>query len=359
MSNNTAPKSDAENPKQRRVSTRGLVIWSGVLIAGLLSLPAWGTSNLMRTLVEFVSFLALAQMWNLLAGYAGMVSFGQQAWIGLGGYTLIVFADDLGMNMFLAALIGGLVAAVIALPTAALLFRLRGGYLAVGTWVVAEVFRLIVSSFTTWLQGGFGRTLAAAGAYDRALREDLTYWAAILTGVGSVALVYLLMRSRAGLALTAIRDSETASASLGIRSTRTKLLAFVIAAFGTGVTGGLIYLNNIRITPQAAFSIQWAAFMAFIAVIGGLGTVEGPIIGAVIFFIIREYLSNLGEWSIILLGGIAVITMLVAPEGIWGIVQRRFNVEIFPVRRRLPASLLAELPAASGSQASSTDAAPF
>jgi branched-chain amino acid transport system permease protein len=317
-------------------------LWFSALCAGLglalLSVPAWGGAGLMRTLVELLSLLALAQLWNLLAGYAGMVSIGQQAWIGVGGYTLIVAADDLGLPIFVGVLLAGCVAALLALPTAALLFRLRGGYFSVGTWVVAEVLRLLVSNNTAWLRGGSGRTLAAAGGMGREARELLTYGLALAVGLGMVALVHLLMRSRAGLALTAIRDSETAAASLGVDTTRMKLLVYVLCAFGTAVTGALIYLNLLRATPDAAFSVQWTAFMIFIVVIGGIGTIEGPILGTLLFFAIREYLADFGEWSLILLGVVAVAMMIFAPEGLWGLVRRRFPIEIFPVQRRLPAA---------------------
>lgn len=312
------------------------LVISALVLVGLLSVPLWGSSSLMRTLVEFISLLALAQLWNLLAGYAGLVSVGQQAWVGLGGYALIILADDLGLNLFLSVFLAGLVTMLIALPTAALVFRLRAGYFAIGTWVVAEVFRLLVASSTDWLKGGSGRTLAAAGALERSVREDLTYWLAVLIGLGSIALVYALMRSQVGLGLTAIRDSETAAASLGVDTRRIKWLVYVVCAFGTGVVGALIYLNVLRITPEAAFSVQWTAFMIFVVVIGGLGTVEGPILGALIFFVIREYLSNLGGWSLILLGGVAVVMMLVAPQGVWGLLHERWRIELFPVRRRLP-----------------------
>jgi branched-chain amino acid transport system permease protein len=320
----------------RRASARGLLVAGGGIVLALLTVPLWGSSSLMRTLVEFITLLALAQMWNLLAGYAGMVSVGQQAWIGLGGYALIVLADDLRINVFLAVFVAGIFTALVALPTAALLFRLRAGYFAIGTWVMAEVFSLLVASSTDWLRGGLGRTLAAAGALARGLREDLTYWLAVLVGVGAVLLVYALMRSRLGLGLTALRDSETAAASLGVDTPRIKLLVYVICAFSTGLTGGLIYLNVLRITPDAAFSVQWTAFMIFIVVIGGIGTVEGPILGTIIFFLIREYLSDFGGWSLILLGLAAVVLMLVAPQGLWGLVRERFQLEVFPVRRRLP-----------------------
>ncbi|MBI3761664.1 MAG: branched-chain amino acid ABC transporter permease [Chloroflexi bacterium] len=339
------------------MSSRGLAIESALLLAVLFSLPAWGSAGQMRTIVEFISFLALAQMWNLLAGYAGMVSFGQQAWIGLGGYALIVFADDLHVNMFLAVALGGAVAALVALPTAPLVFRLRGGYFAVGTWVVAEVFRLLIASSTVWLQGGLGRTLTAAVAVPRPERELYTYLLAVVVGAGAVALTYFLVRSRVGLGLTAIRDSETAASSLGVRITRIKLLVFVVAAFATGVVGALIYLNALRITPQAAFNVQWSAFMAFIVVIGGLGSIEGPIIGTVVFFILRDYLSDFGPWSIILLGAIAIIMTLVAPQGLWGILQRRFGLELFPVRRRLPCVAPHAQPALSEWKPAATDPA--
>jgi branched-chain amino acid transport system permease protein len=277
-------------------------------------------------------------MWNLLAGYAGLVSVGQQAWIGLGGYALIVLADDLGMNMFVAVLLAGLIPLVLSLPSAFLLFRLDGGYFAIGTWVVAEVFRLLVSSSTDWLKGGSGRTLNAARLVDRATREDLTYFLAVFIGVGSVLLVYYLARSKIGLGLSAIRDSERAAASLGVHTTRIKLIVFVISASVTGIAGALIYLNVLRIIPSAAFSVQWTAYMIFIVVIGGIGTIEGPIIGVIIFSFIRENLSNFGEWSFILLGGIAVVMMLIAPQGIWGMLRNRFNLELFPAYRLITGS---------------------
>ncbi len=310
-----------------------LVISIAAILLILLTVPLWAGADVLRTLVELMYLLALAQMWNLLAGYAGLVSVGQQAWIGLGGYALIVFADDVHLSPFLAVILGGVVAAIFSIPTAALVFRLRGGYFAIGTWVVAEVFRLLVASSTDWLKGGSGRSLLAAGQIDPALRQDLTYWLALAIGLGSIALVYFLMRSRAGLGLTAIRDSESAAASLGINTQRIKLLVYVIAAFGTGVTGGLIYLSLLRVTPDAAFSPQWTAFMIFIVVIGGIGTIEGPILGTLIFFALREFLADLGPWSLILLGLVAVIVMLFAPQGLWGLLQRRFHLEIFPVRR--------------------------
>jgi branched-chain amino acid transport system permease protein len=287
-----------------------------------------------------------------MAGYAGLVSVGQQAWLGLGGYALIVLADDVGINPFLAVFLAGLIPLVLSFPVATLVFRLRGGYFAIGTWVVAEVFRLLVSSSTDWLKGGSGRTLNAVTPrfMERATRENLTYLLAVQVGVGAVLLVYTLMRSRIGLGLAATRDSERGAASLGVNTARIKLLVFAISAAVTGITGALIYLNLLNIRPNAAFSVQWTAEMIFIVVIGGIGTIEGPIIGTILFTLVREnlatfmqdYLPNAGEWSIILLGAVAVLMMLVAPQGIWGLLRQRFGWEVFPARRLMPAQSLSE-----------------
>ena len=144
-----------------------------------------------------------------------------------------------------------------------------------------------------------------------------------------------MLRSRYGLALTSIRDSEEASSSLGVNNFRIKLLVYVISAFGTASIGALIYLTKLRITPSAAFDINWTTTIIFIVVIGGIGTIEGPIIGTIIFFLLREPLSEFGSWYLILLGAIAVIIMLKAPQGLWGLLAQRYNLHFFPVQRRL------------------------
>ena len=305
-----------------------------LLVAGLIALPWMGDAGLMRMIVELITLLVLAQMWNLLAGYAGLVSIGQQAYVGLGGYALMVLADDLGVNPFLAAPLAGLVAAAFALPTAALVFRFQGGYFAVGTWAVAEVYRLLIAN-TSALGSGTGRTLRAVFPLARETRELATYALAVALGVAAIVAVYLSLRSRLGLGLMAVRDSEPASQSLGVDVFGTKLAVYLIAAFGTGTTGALIYLNLLRISPDAAFSITWTASTIFIVVIGGLGTLEGPIVGTLVFFLLRELLADYGSWYMILLGTLAVVVMMRYPQGLWGLVLERWDVRFFPVQRRI------------------------
>jgi branched-chain amino acid transport system permease protein len=315
-------------------ASRAGAVGALLLLVGLIALPITRDAGLMRMIVELVALLVLAQMWNLLAGFAGLVSIGQQAYVGLGAYVLIVLADDLGIDPFLAVPLAGVAAVLFALPTAALVFRFRGGYFAVGTWAVAEVYRLLVAN-TGALGRGTGRTLKAVFPLARETRELVTYFLAIAVGVAALAAVYLYLRSRRGVALMAVRDSEPASESLGVDVFGTKLAVYLIAAFGTGMTGALIYLNLLRVSPDAAFSINWTAYTIFIVVIGGLGTLEGPIVGTLVFFFLRELLADYGAWYMIVLGSLAVATMMRYPQGLWGLVAERWGLAFFPVQRRV------------------------
>jgi branched-chain amino acid transport system permease protein len=146
----------------------------------------------------------------------------------------------------------------------------------------------------------------------------------------------LLLRSRYGLALKAIRDNELAASSNGVDVTRVKLVVYVIVAFGTAMVGALIFLQKIRITPDAAFSVNdWTAFVIFITVIGGIGRIEGPIVGTLVFFLLRQTLADLGTIYLMLLGLVAIAVMLWAPKGLWGLLVERFGFEIFPLERRV------------------------
>jgi len=310
-----------------------------VLLVVLFAAPWWGSTATLRLIGEFMIYLALASLWNLLAGYTGLVSVGQQAYVGLGGYVLFSMALFLGWNPLLAIPAAGLAAALISLPVAKLVFRLQGAYFAIGTWVVAEVFRLVFAQMTT-LGGGSGSSLPVAVmkamAGSKASREAMIYWAALILGAGSLAVVYLLLRSRIGLALTAIRDNELASSSLGVKIDQVKLAVYVAVAAATAMVGSLIFLQKLRISPDAAFSVNdWTAFVIFIVVIGGIGTIEGPIIGTLVYFLLREFLADLGSIYLLILGALAIIIMLAAPRGIWGYVHQRYGILLFPIGYRV------------------------
>ena len=321
-----------------RSSRVGMAI-SGIALVALTAAPWWADRASLRLLAEIYAYVALASLWNLLAGYAGLVSVGQQAYVGLGAYVLFALAMLAGVHPFVAIPLAGLAAAVVAIPVATLIFRLRGHYFAIGTWVVAEVFRLLASQVSA-LDGGSGTSLPAAIvtsiAETRQMREFLIYWIALALVVAILGMIVLLLRSRYGLALTAIRDSELGARSNGVDVVRIKYIVYVVTAFGTAMVGALVFLQKIRISPDTAFSVNdWTAFVIFITVIGGIGRIEGPIIGTVVFFLLRQTLADLGAIYLLILGAVAIAVMLKAPKGIWGLVADRFGWQVFPLARRV------------------------
>jgi branched-chain amino acid transport system permease protein len=307
-----------------------------MLIAVLIVAPLWGSTANLRLVGEMMVYLALASLWNLLAGYTGLVSVGQQAYVGIGIYFVVAASILLGIHPYVAIPLAGLFAVLVALPVGKLVFRLQGAYFAIGTWVVAEVFRLLVAQLgVIGLGGGSGISLPASVmqtlAPNKFWREASIYWITLALGVGSLALVYGLLRSRIGLALTAIRDSEVASSSLGINISRIKFAVYVAVAGMTAMVGAIITLQKIRVSPDAAFSVNdYTAFVIFIVVIGGIGTIEGPIIGTLVYFLLREFMADLGTIYLLFLGALAIVIMLVAPKGIWGYIAARWNLSLFP-----------------------------
>jgi branched-chain amino acid transport system permease protein len=304
-------------------------------IALFAALPEWGDPGLMHTMVQIFALLALAQMWNLLAGYAGLISIGQQVYVGLGSYALFVFANNHEIDLWVSVALATLATFLLSFPLAAIAFRLRGGYFAIGTWVIAEaVFLLVVNEDS--VGGGSGTTLTAVSQYDVEVRQRVTYWIALGVATASILIVMLILRSRLGLALRATRDDDAASGSLGVSGLRSKVIVYVLAALVTGLVGAVILLNDIRVQPDSAFSVaKWTAPIIFIVVIGGIGTVEGPILGTVIYYLLQENLADFEEWYLIILGAAAVGLMIVAPRGLWGTIAQRWNIRLLGAPRLL------------------------
>lgn len=300
-----------------------------LIVLALITLPYWASRYWLLVILLFSLNLALSQMWNLLAGYSGLISLGQQAFIGLGGYALAVFSIYYGLPIWLSIIIGGAVSILFALLISAPIFRMRGVYFAIGTWTVAEVLRIL---FSNWKYVGYGMGLFVKPAY--ALSFNTIYFTALGIGLASVALVYFLLRSKLGLGLMAIRDEETASETLGVDIFRCKLKCFLISAGVTGAVSGVLYLHNIFIQPYSAFGIDWTVRLVFITIIGGIGTIEGPIIGSFLYVLLHQWLSEYPSVSLLILGSIAIGVILVAPKGIMGTIQERLGFEILSPRRR-------------------------
>lgn len=326
----------AENLKVKRAtksSWAGLVI--AVVVVALLAMgPYTFGRGMQQNLVILFSLIVLGTMWNLLAGYGGMVSIGQQAYIGIGAYGLVYIADTIGIDPFIAVPIAVIIAGIFSLPISFLAFRLSGGYFAIGTWVIAEVIKLIVEQMDA-LGAGSGVSFMALTSLSPGRRIAYVYWLSLIAVVIAVAVTYLLMRSRLGLGFTAIRDDAVAAGSLGVRVTRSKRIVYVVSGMGCALAGAMIAANTLRVQPESIFSVQWSAYMIFIVVIGGIGTIEGPIVGAIVFFALQQWLSDFGVWYLVILGLLAIIITLLLPRGIWGLISGNGRIRLFPVGYRI------------------------
>ncbi|MGY5803796.1 branched-chain amino acid ABC transporter permease [Rhizobium sp. LEGMi12c] len=350
----TMPTEIAAAPSWR-VETRTrlssiFAILSLIAVIMLAAVPFVMSRGIVQDLFFILTMLALAQSWNLLAGYAGLISVGQQLFVGCGAYALFGFVILAGVDPILAIPLAGLFAMLIAAPAAFFSFRLYGPYFAIGTWVIAEVGRLL---FAQWkmLGGGTGTSLPREATKDMlgisllqnwfgmrsaAAADALTYWLALVLTALTIGFIYRLLRSKQGLGLAAVRDNETAARALGVDARRLKIIVYLATAFVTGMVGALIYLQKARISPDAAFSLtDWTAYVVFIVVIGGIGTIEGPLVGVLVFFLLQNAFSSYGSWYLLALGALAIVTMLFAPRGLWGLISSRTGWELFPVRRLL------------------------
>jgi len=289
-------------------------------------------------LTEFMSLLVLAIMWNLLAGYADIATVGQHAFVGVGAYAFFGFTALAGLNIYLAVPLAGIVALVIAVPAMILVFRLRTAYLAIGTWVVAEVLMLAAGKLEAW-GGGSGSSLpiSIVLSLGRARGDRLAaiYWLSFALAAAAMLVTYFLLRSRIGVGLTAMRDNEEGAAAIGVNITRARILCFLGTAPFLGMAGAIITMQKLRISPPASFSItDWTVFVIFNVVIGGIGSFEGPIIGTIVYFVLREYLAELGTWNLILLGTGSIVLILFERRGLWGLARRILIDDIVPIAHK-------------------------
>jgi ABC-type branched-subunit amino acid transport system permease subunit len=312
------------NPASR-IGSGGLI----VLALVLASLPQAFGANVVQEATTLLILVILASMWNALAGYAGLVSVGQQTFIGFGAYGTI-FLTQRGVAPYLAVVLAALGSAVLAAALSPLVLRLRGGQFAVGTWVVAESLALLVV-LDHALGGGTGISLRGLNIYPPQVRRAYTFWLTLGFAVVLLGLFFLLLRRQTGAALQAIRDDEEAAASLGVRTSSLKFVIFVLAGFGCGAAGALILANTLFIQAQSIFGVQWSAYMIFMVLVGGIGTFEGPIIGAVLFFVIQQQFADAGAWYLIGLGAIAIAFALFLPRGVWGLLGDRRHIRLLPV----------------------------
>src|SRR5260370_15879827 len=216
-------------------------------------------------------------VWNGVVGSGGVVSVGPQALIGMGAYGS-VFLAGLGISPYVAMLLAMMLAGALSVPISLFALRLRAAQFAIGMWVIAEVASLLVRLDKN-LGAGTGISLIQMNQYDPNYRQAYTFWMALAFAVLFLAALFFLLRSPLGASLQAIRDDEEAARSLGVRAASRKRLLFVLAGFGCGAAGVLVVASTLFIEPGSVFSVQWSAYMIFMAPVGGPSTFEGPILG--------------------------------------------------------------------------------
>jgi branched-chain amino acid transport system permease protein len=299
-------------------------------VALLALLAAAALAPLDRHLMmEILLVFAMAQGWNLLCGYTGLFSFGHQAFVGLGAYTLYAAVNHFGVAPFSALPLSALSCVAVALAMAWLLRGARDAYFSVGIWVLADSLRLLFGEWD-YVGGSRGLVMDASAIDADSFNNELFVIALALAAVTLIGM-YALLRSRVGLSLMAARDNEQGAASVGIPVARNRLMAFLVSAVICGLGGAVYYLSILYVDPTGAFDLDWQIRLLFIVIVGGVGTIEGPVVGTILYFGLRESMRDAGDLYLIVQGAATAIIMIFAPEGLWGMVQARTGLRLFPV----------------------------
>ncbi|MFP8779546.1 branched-chain amino acid ABC transporter permease [Hydrogenophaga sp. RWCD_12] len=298
-------------------STHQPILWMLALALVLASLPLMLGANTIDKLTTLFIFMLLATTWGLLAGQAGLVSVGQQAFFGLGAYFALRLVDG-GWSAYPALFAGAVGAAVVAWVLSFFVLRLKEGEFAIATWVVAEVIRILVM-LDPIVQGETGTSLLALNQVDPELRRNLGFWMALGSLVFMLGVTAWLLRSAVGTATRAIGEDDEAAASLGVRVTPTRRRVYVLASFGAALAGVAWLASAITFLPRTNFGVQWSVLMLFMALVGGLRSQWGPLVGALLLFVLQESLGHLGAWYLAGLGAVAMVFALWLPRGLAGV----------------------------------------
>jgi branched-chain amino acid transport system permease protein len=304
-----------QNPRVRRFSP-----WVLGLLALLaaLGLQTQLYSGQERTVATIFMFVALAQGWNIIGGFTGYASFGQVVFFGIGGYFTAVTMHLLHFDFWSALLLSGIIAAIFAALIGLPLLRLKGHYFAIATLGVAEGMREVVSNLPEITGGGAGITVPTVGkeAVTAYLGNDGFYLLFLALAAGAILVSGLVARGKFGFALRAINQDEDAAAAVGVNTTRSKVLAFALSGFITGLVGAAYAFQQVTIFPQRLFDVDITVLMIIMVVIGGSGTVLGPIIGAVALQFLSEFLrQQFTNLHTFILGGIIIVAVILLPQG--------------------------------------------
>ncbi|MVW78797.1 branched-chain amino acid ABC transporter permease [Bordetella sp. 02P26C-1] len=289
---------------------------SVVIVAALAALPWVAGSYGMSFMIQTFIFIALAYSWNLIGGYAGYTHFGQVAFFGLGAYVGSLAILD-GTHWIVASLYAGVAACLLATVLGSVMLRLKGPYFAIGMFGIARVCESLALGMDDITQGG-------TGLYLVVVEQSHLYYAVGAIALFMVMATWRLDSSRLGLQLLSIREDETAANALGVRTTRLKIGTFVASAFMPGVCGCLYACYLGYIDPATAFAPMTELTVIAMVLLGGMGTVFGPLVGAALMSVVNEVLwARLPEIYLALVGFIILIAVLYMPRGIVNHAQRR------------------------------------
>ena len=298
-----------------------------VLVVGMLLAVPFVTRNpfYQHLLIMVLFWTLLGAAWNLLGGFAGQVSFGHATFLGVGAYTTMLLYLKLGWSPWLGLLLGGLAGALIALPIGLICFRLRGPYFSLATLAVAEIVRLVALNWEALTAGPTGLLITKLPPLDwfgRPIDWESKlpfYYLAVALAVVAMGITWFISRSRLGAYLLAIREDVDSAEAAGIDTTRSKVTALAASAFIAGLAGGFYGLYFRYIDPDAVFSVAMSVEPVFIAVVGGIATTGGPIVGAVFLVTIAElFRERFQAGHLIFYGLLLMIVIRYMPEGIWG-----------------------------------------
>lgn len=270
-------------------------------------------------LVEALVLFLMAQMWNLGAGYAGQVSFGQQLFVGAGAYALFAIANGTAIPVWVVVALVPVLVGLAAVPLGLVMFPLKHAYFAIGMWVVAEIAQQLVLK-TPALGGTGGLTLRPGGAPMPGFPEQIVLGLCVFGSVALIVGLRVFLRTRTGLATLAMRDNPEAAAGAGVDLRRLHLIIFALSAAGTALAGAMYYTTTLYTSPLDAFQVNWVVSTMFIVVIGGIGTLTGPVLGTALLITLREVMTAWGysgDQYWIVMGAIAMVTLLFLPRGLW------------------------------------------
>lgn len=305
--------------------------WPSFLLVflGGLAVLALRQDTLRETAFTVLMFIALASSLNILMGYTGYVNFGHIVFFGLGGYFGFYLLSELGWPLYLAALSGGVLAMVIAFIIGAAVLRLRGAYFALATIGINEAARAFVTNFepfgaSTGLSINFSAYERYGGASQALWLTFILLW---LVALAVLVVSYLVKRSRFGLGLIAIREDEDTAMVMGVKAPRDKTKAFLISAFFPGLIGTLYFFKNGNVEPEDAFRFQMSLEVLVMVMLGGMGTLLGPVLGAFAYERLRGYLLTSVIFKNLHLatsGLILLLIVLFVPGGGVGWLRKRF-----------------------------------